>query len=502
MVTIPSATLNGLKALPVSVEGTLHKGLPGFSLVGLAGDAIKESRDRVKSALLSSGFTFPPKKVTISLSPSDLQKSGSHFDLPIALAIALHDHRDYRGSEYIVFGELGLDGSLKSTASLFPLILSLSQTGMTKPLLVPEESAPLLRVIPHLTIYTVSNLSEAVALVTGTLTKDPLPTIPFDAQSLTVNNHTYYYNDTYPLDFQDIKGQMRAQRAALIAATGFHNILLEGSPGCGKSMTIKRMGHILPPLSHAELLDTARLETLDGKTPAFRALRPFRAPHHSSTRASIFGGGSRESKIGEIALAHNGLLYFDELPHYDKTILEALREPLEDHRILISRVNTKIEYPTKFLFAASQNPCPCGNLLSTTKACRCTDSEIQKYKNRLSDPFLDRIDLFVQMDEPQENDRPLTSSQQLHQDVLKAFIFRLERGQHDPNGKLPDEDLSRYCTLADDAQHLLTQGAQRFALSHRAQAKVLRVARTIADLECSMIITPPHIAEAMGYRRR
>lgn len=501
MTTVQSATLAGLDACSVTVEGTFHKGLPGFSIVGLPNEAIKESRDRVKAALLSSGFSFPPLKVTIGLSPGDIAKNGSHFDLPIALMIALQK-LDVPIASYYVFGELGLDGTVKHTAQLFPLILALSRSRPGLSAVIPHESAPMLASVPGLSLFPVGTLKDAVDFFTAAVPPRPVLTTDFQADVLEYGDARYFYDTRYPLDFSDIKGQRIAKRAALIAAAGFHNILLEGSPGCGKSMTVKRLAHILPPLSSAEMLDSARLETLEGKDPSFAPRRPFRSPHHSSTRASIFGGGSRESKIGEAALAHNGVLYFDELPFFDKNILEALREPLEDHRILISRVNTKIEYPTKFLFAASQNPCPCGNLLSNVKECRCSERDIQRYKNRLSEPFLDRIDLFVQMDEPSPDDRHDMTSAEMHRRVMDAFLFRKERGQEEFNGKLSEEELARFCPLDDDAAQTLVKGSSRFALSYRAQAKVIRIARTLADLEGSVPIRKSHIVEAMSYRRR
>ena len=267
-------------------------------------------------------------------------------------------------------------------------------------------------------------------------------------------------------------------------------------------MIAKRLRYILPPVTKEELLDIAKLESLDGKSPEFTPTRPFRSPHHSSTLASIFGGGSHRAQIGEIGLAHHGVLFFDELPHYSKQVLEALREPLEDGRIRISRVHSKVEYPTRFLFVAAMNPCPCGNLLNTHLACRCSDREVTNYKNRLSDPLLDRIDLYVQMQPVSPQDRKSVTSEELHLSVLKAHTIQKKRGQKDLNGQLDDAGIAAYCPLDDDAMMALDQAARRFSLSFRSIKKIQRIARTIADLESSESIRRQHVLEALSYRRR
>ncbi len=304
------------------------------------------------------------------------------------------------------------------------------------------------------------------------------------------------------MDFADIKGQENAKRAALISASGMHNLLLEGSPGCGKSMIAKRLHYILPPVTSDELLDIAKLDSLEGKEPHFTPLRPFRAPHHTSTPASVFGGGSQKAQIGEVGLAHNGILFFDELPHFQKIVLEALREPLEDKKIRISRVNSKIEYPTSFLFVAAMNPCPCGNLLSTTQDCRCSEREIQRYKNRLSDPFLDRIDLYVQMQNIHPDDKASYTSEALHKQVLYAHKRQIQRGQTSLNGQLDDSDIDKYCLLESEAKSIMDQAIIRYQLSFRSIKKIQKVARTIADLDSAETITKSHLLEALSYRRR
>jgi len=502
MKKLQCATLEGIEAISVSVESTLTKGLPSFTIVGMASTAINEARERVKSALLSNEFVFPPKRITINLSPSDVNKNGSHFDLGIALLIAL-DSTEVDLSEWYVFGELGLDGSVKENALLYPLVLSLANSESMQKVLVPKESLSKVRNIPSIEFIGIEHLNDAIAFFRG----DDEKIIRQDSAEIEhlnykVENETYYFQKHYPIDFLDIKGQENAKRAALVSASGLHNLLLEGSPGCGKSMIAKRLHYILPPVTSDELLDIAKLDSLDGVEPHFSPLRPFRSPHHTSTPASVFGGGSHKAQIGEIGLAHNGILFFDELPHFQKPVLEALREPLEDKKIRISRVNTKVEYPTSFLFIAAMNPCPCGNLLSTTKDCRCSEREIQRYKNRLSDPFLDRIDLYVQMQNINPEDSASFSSEALHKQVLYAHKRQIARGQNLLNGQLEDSDIDKFCLLESDAKTILDQAIIRYQLSFRSIKKIQKVARTIADLDSASNISKSHLLEALSYRRR
>jgi len=277
---------------------------------------------------------------------------------------------------------------------------------------------------------------------------------------------------------------------------------MEGNPGCGKSMIAKRIKDILPPLFEEEILSIAKHQFLDGVTPKFTALRPIRSPHHTATSASIFGGGSAMAKIGEVALAHKGILFFDELPHFSKSVLEALREPLQDKKVHIARVNAKIEYEADIMFVAAQNPCPCGNLLSKNKSCRCSEVEIKRYQNKLSDPFLDRIDLFVVMQEVSSEDKGDITSAQMHEAVIDAFKMQRERGQSRLNGKLTEEEVERYCRMDDDAYKILESAIGKFALSHRSIASVKKIGRTIADLHRHIKIEKSDILEALSYRRR
>lgn len=496
------ATFYHNKAYPVSVESTFVRALPGFSIVGMADQSIQESKERIKSALQSIDFHFPPQKITINLSPSDLKKEGSHFDLVIAVLIALQKER-VTCNDFFIFGELGLDGSIKKTNTLFPLILSLASLQERVRVLVPMELVDTIAHIPHIEAYGVESLAQAIDFFKHKHYETLLPAAPTKTfgKSLEIEGIAYYYDDCFTLDFRDVLGQTRAKRAMLIAATGMHNILLEGSPGCGKSMCIKRLRYILPPQCIEEMLESNAYHALKGEEKALSALRAFRSPHHTSSRPSIFGGGSTQSKAGEIALAHHGILFFDEFPNFSKTVLESLREPLEDHRVLISRVNAKIAYETKFLFAAAQNPCPCGNLLSQTKECRCSEVEIARYKNHISEPILDRIDLYVQMSE-EHSTEPGLGSKELFEAVLKAFEFQKKRQQKAFNGKLNEVDTLHYCILDEDAQHTLEMARQRLGLNQRSLHKIMRIARSIADLSQSHLITKEHLLEALSFRKR
>lgn len=498
MKTIKSATLDGIKAVSVDVESTFTKGLPSFSIVGLASTSIQESKDRIKSALLTNEFKFPPKKITVNLSPSELHKKGSQIDLSIALLIALQDAK-VSTDGFHVFGELGLDGILKNTKSIFVLILSLAREKKLQNVLVPKSSLPFVTLIPNINIYAVENLQDAIEFFhTNDKSQYKVSNKSYNHQYININNKKYYFCENYKQDFNEIKGQNIAKKAALISAAGNHNLIMEGSPGCGKSMISKRLQYIMPPMELEEILDIAMMESLETKQPSFIPQRSFSSPHHSGTKASITGG----TTIGEIALANHGILFFDELPHFQKSVLESLREPLEDYEISISRVNSKIKYPTKFLFVSAMNPCPCGNLLSQSKECRCSDIEIQRYKNKISDPFLDRIDLYVVMNEVKKDDIANIDSKTLHHKVIDAFKIQKLRGQKELNGKLSDEDIKKYCTLNKEAQNILDLSIDKFQLSFRSINKVLKVARTIADLENSEPILQKHIIESLSYRKR
>ncbi|MDB2562030.1 YifB family Mg chelatase-like AAA ATPase [Sulfurimonas sp.] len=502
MQSINCATYEGLDAKVVHVESTLTKGLPSFNIVGMANLSINESKERVKSALLSNEFSFPPKRITLSLSPSDIRKEGSQFDLSIALMIVLNTLEDDL-SDWFVFGELGLDGKVKENLTLFPLILSLVNQGMIKKAIVPASAIEKLSKIPNIELYGVSNLQEAIELLQKTRTITPiLNKVAINYPSYEIKDKHYYYIKEYEYDFKDIKGQEVAKRATLIAAAGYHNILYEGSPGCGKSMIANRIRFILPPMNSEEILEVAKLDALEAKEPMFKPHRNIRSPHHSSTLASIFGGGAQRAKIGEVGLANKGVLFLDELPHFSKNVLEALREPMQDNKIRISRVNTKVEYAADFLFVGAMNPCPCGNLLNKNKECRCSDIEIKRYKNRLSDPFLDRVDINIVMQSVNKDDKSSYTSKELHKMVVEAHLFSKERGQEVFNAKLSDSDIEKYCIHSQEAKQTLSMAIERFDLSFRAIKKVQKLGRTIADLDKCETIGKKHILEALSYRRR
>ena len=495
------ATLDGLSAKIIEVEATFTKGLPGFSVVGLASSDIQEAKERVKSALLTNDFIFPPLKITVNLSPSDLKKSGTHFDLSIALLIALNK-KLIEEEGLFVFGELGLDGRIKSSSTLFPIILSLKEQGFLKRAIVPKEAMKHLSHIAGVDFIAVETLSEAIELLKSKNFKASTKQFTYNADKVVIGEKNYYDTIEIASDFLDVKGQGVAKKAALIAAAGMHNYLMEGNPGCGKSMIAKRLKEILPPLLEEEMLSIAKHQFLDGTIPDFKAKRPMRSPHHTATSASIFGGGSHTARIGEVALAHNGMLFFDELPHFSKNILEALREPLQDRQVNISRVNAKVQYDADIMFVGAMNPCPCGNALSKKRACRCSEQEVKRYKNRLSDPFLDRIDLFVVMQEVSAVDSADISSLEMKEQVNRAFIRQKERGQVNLNGKLQEDEVEKFCMLSREAEKILFSAIERFALSHRSIGSIKKVARTIADLDLSQTIEKKHLLEALSYRRR
>jgi magnesium chelatase family protein len=502
MKRLRCATYEGLDAKVVDVELTLTKGLPSFSIVGSANALTSAgSNERIKSALLSNEYRFPPKRITINLAPSDdFKKSGSQFDLSIALLITLAEKKECF-AEWFVFGELGLDGEVKENRQLYALILSLANQGLIQKAVVPKESLQKLANIPNIDFYGVGSLREAKELFDNLKNAEPsLVSQHLKHPFYEIEGVKYYYVKEYREDFADVKGQGVAKRAALIAAAGFHNILFEGSPGCGKSMIASRLRYILPPMTNEEILEVAKLQTLNMQEPDFVPVRPFIASHATSTLASIFGGG--QGKIGEIGLANKGVLFFDELPHFSSKILESLREPLQENKIRIGRINQRLCYETNFLFVAAMNPCPCGNLLDEDKECRCNELEISRYKNRLSEPFLDRIDISVVMQNVSSSDKADISSKEMHKEVVRAHIFAKERGQKVFNAKMSDAEIERYCVMSDTAKEVLDMAVSRFRLSFRSIKKVQKVARTIADLTESHKIEKAHLLEALSYRRR
>lgn len=495
----------GLEARVVEVEVSFTRALPSFSITGLAGNAIQESKQRVQSSLLANGFKFPPLKINVNLSPSDIPKQGSFYDLPIALLIALNGTCDFneitqstksKSKRFFAFGELGLDGRIKDSPSIYPLLFSLlSDKEQSDSLfLLPKVAQDFYSKIPNLQAYYVDSLQEAIKILQDL---PPLEShscdLPFCYQE--IEGEKYYYTRDFPLDFSDIIGQERAKRAALIAACGFHNLLLEGSAGSGKSMIATRIPYILPPLTLYEILQMA------ANTLEITPHRPFRNPHNSATKAAILGSAVGQNiKPGEIGMAHLGVLFLDELPHFPKSILESLREPLQNHYFTISRLQAKITYPTNFMFVGAMNPCPCGNLLSLSKECRCNQKEINAYKSKISEPFWDRLDLFVQMQEGEQNTHCI-DSMTLQESVLQAFVFQKQRGQKCFNSRLQGTELEQYCTLDTSTNETLELACNRFGISRRGRDKILRTARTIADLDSSQEIQKGHLLEALSFRK-
>ena len=357
--------------------------------------------------------------------------------------------------------------------------------------------------IPNLEVYGVSTLEEAIKFFSDAEFAKSMhfsATHELFSNVIEISGKRYVPNLNFELDFKDVLGQERAKRACVIAAVGMHNILFEGSPGSGKSMCAKRLVYIMAPQSLEEVLKSAAYRSLNLQDSEFTSTRAFRSPHHTSTKSSIFGGGSNVAKIGEIALANGGVLFFDEFPHFAKQVIESLREPLEDNQIHIARVNSKVTYETKFIFVAAQNPCPCGNLFSRNLNCKCSENEIKNYKAKISAPVLDRIDLKVAMDESSPDDRSNLSSKQMSEMVLKAFIFQKRRSQEELNGKLSDAQVAKFCTLNAEASEILQKAATKYNLSQRGIKRTLRVARSIADLDESEQILKPHILEALSFR--
>lgn len=499
MKIIKSATIENIEVNEVNVEATFTKGLPSFTIVGMVSTAITESKDRVKSALLTNEFKFPPKKITVNLAPSEIKKTGTHFDLPIALLISLYEEKKVKFDDFHIFGELSLSGEIRDSSSIFPIILSLAKKRLVKNILVCKDSAIKISKIPNINIYCVKNLLEAIEFFkTEDKSRFLYEKESLEYKKLTIEKKEFFYTNEYIYDFIDIKGQDNAKRAALIAASGNHNIIFEGSPGCGKTMIAKRLPYIMAPMSLDEILEIAKLEALNLKEPDFKPLRKQRAPHCSSSKVSILGGNT----LGEVTLANTGSLFLDELPHFSSSVLEALREPLQDYKLLVSRANTKVVYDTKFLFIGAMNPCPCGNLMKSDNSCRCNELEIKRYKSRLSEPFLDRIDLHITMNETDIKDKPSVDSSYMHRKVLEAFKMQMQRGQKELNGKLDDEEIKKFCFLDDCCKEILQKASQNFNLSFRSLNKILKVSRTIADLDSSISIEKSHLMEALSYRRR
>lgn len=494
IAVLHSRALSGIRAPSVQVEVHLTNGLPSFTLVGLPDTEVRESRDRVRAAILTAGFNFPAARLTVNLAPADLPKSSGRFDLPIALGILLASGqlRDARGIlQYEFAGELGLTGELRPVRGAISAAFACAQDA--KRLILPQISAQEAALAQLAPVFAADNLLQVCRWLEGE--EDLSQALPPPLGDLPL----------YP-DLAEVRGQFSARRALEVAAAGRHSLLLIGPPGTGKSMLAHRLAGILPPLSSAEALESASIQSLSrsGFDVARFGQRPFRAPHHTISAVALVGGGS-DPRPGEISLAHMGVLFLDELPEFDRKVLEVLREPLETGQVCISRAGRQAEFPAKFQLIAAMNPCPCGYQGHPTRACSCTPDQVSRYRARISGPLLDRVDLAVEVPAVPADvlaSRELgASSASVRERVMSAWERQMTR-QGKANSELSGVELDEVCDLPETLKNFLTQAATRLQLSARAFHRVLRLARTLADLDGEMLPNQQHLAEAIQYRRQ
>ena len=497
---VQSYALSGLEGVCVTVEADISKGLPSYEMVGLPDAAVKEAKERVRSAVKNSGLEFPVHKITVNLAPAYVKKEGSSFDLPVAISLLLgYGVLDADVEGTIFLGELALNGDLRPVSGVLPSIISARDKGFKK-FIVPAGNAREASFIRGVCVYAANNLKEVVEHLSGEKLLQPVPAGSFEEGNVTKKS-------SYDLSF--VKGQSIAKRALEVAVAGGHNILFVGPPGSGKTMLARSIPSVLPDMSFDEALEITKIHSVAGTLgdDGIVTERPFRSPHHTATTVSLCGGGNKSVHPGEISLAHGGVLFLDELPEYKRSSLEALRQPLEDGVITISRSGGTVTYPASFMMCASMNPCPCGNYGSTKRRCSCTPNDIRKYRARVSGPLLDRIDIQVEVDGVEYDDLVSEVEEETSETVKKRAdgARRIQRtrfgvGGIATNAEMGEKETREYCKLDKECEDVLREAFNSLHLSARARARILKVARTIADLDFAENITPEHLYEAISYR--